>query len=110
MARYWFIAQSNPVAGREEEFNDWYWNEHLKDILAVPGVVSGERFILAPAQFGNADPPFKYLAVYQLDLDDPQKFIEEMSSRAASQRMSRSTSVAPGASVAIWQVMPAPLT
>ena len=109
MARYWFIAQSNPVAGREEEFNDWYWNEHLKDILAIPGVVSGQRFTLAPAQFPHADSSFKYLAVYELDVDDPRKFIEEMGARAASKRMSRSTSLAPGASVVIWQVMPAPL-
>jgi hypothetical protein len=69
MARYWAVAHSNPSEGREAEYNDWYWNEHLKAILAIPGVISGQRFTAAPQQFGNAPQPFKYLAVYEIETD-----------------------------------------
>jgi hypothetical protein len=110
MARYWAVAHSNPSEGREEEYNDWYWNEHLEAILAIPGVISGQRFTAAAQQFGNALQPFKYLAVYELETDDPQKFIQEMISRVASGRMSQSTTLAPGATLVIWQLMSPPRT
>ena len=105
MSRYQFVVHSNPAQGREDEFNEWYWNNHYRDILAIPGVVSGRRFTPAAAQFDNAPRQFQYLAIYELDVDDPQVFIDEMMKRAASGSMSRSTSVASGASVVIWQAM-----
>ena len=40
------IALSNPVAGEEARFNDWYDRHHLADICAVHGVVRGQRFKL----------------------------------------------------------------
>jgi hypothetical protein len=108
MARYWLIAHSNPAESREDEYNDWYWNRHLEDLLSLPGVVSGKRFQVAPAQFGNAPQPFKYLAVYELEADDPQRFIQDMTAKAASGRMSPSTALAPGASLVIWQLLSPP--
>ena len=32
MRRYKMITLSNPTAGREAEYNDWYQNVHLKDL------------------------------------------------------------------------------
>src|ERR1700737_2067478 len=62
-----FVVFSNPVDGREDEYNDWYDNVHLADVLAVDGVVSAQRFkygdITGPA-------PYQYLAVYEWDVDD----------------------------------------
>lgn len=48
MARHHFIVLSNPVAGREDDYNDWYDNEHLDDVLKVEGFVAAQRFRLAP--------------------------------------------------------------
>ena len=44
MPRYNLIVLTNPVDGREDEYNDWYTNVHLDDVLKVPGVVAAQRF------------------------------------------------------------------
>ena len=44
MPRYNLIVLTNPVDGREDEYNDWYTNVHLDDVLKIPGVVGAQRF------------------------------------------------------------------
>jgi hypothetical protein len=43
---------------REEEFNDWYNLEHLRQVVALPGFVRGRRY-------STEDAPLKYLAWYE---------------------------------------------
>ena len=47
MAKYKFIVFSKPVAGKEEEYNDWYQNRHLGEVVQTPGFVAAQRFSLA---------------------------------------------------------------
>lgn len=47
------VVYSNPVEGREQEYNDWYSNQHLNDLLAIPGVISARRFKLSGTQIGE---------------------------------------------------------
>jgi len=68
MAKYTLIALSNPVAGKEQEFNEWYSNVHLRDVTSLPGVVSGRRFRIA------LDRPWKYAAEYEIECDDIVKW------------------------------------
>ena len=66
MARYQFVVSSNPVDGQEDEYNHWYDEQHLKDVLAVDGVVAAQRFKaaeLTPTTHG-------YMAVYDPETDD----------------------------------------
>ena len=49
----------------EDEFNRWYDEEHLADLLAQPGVVSGRRFVRAPTAF-SAPSELNYITIYQL--------------------------------------------
>jgi hypothetical protein len=42
--RYVFLVFANPIPGRESEFNDWYTNTHMGDLLQLPGWVGGQRF------------------------------------------------------------------
>ncbi|MCU4186663.1 hypothetical protein K6U06_20025 [Acidiferrimicrobium sp. IK] len=64
-----FLVLSNPVDGRESEFEKWYEEVHLGEVLAVPGVVSAQRFKMAqgPNDELMPPPPHRYLAVYELD-------------------------------------------
>ena len=41
---YIVLTQAQP--GRLEEFEKWYDNQHLKDVVAVPGVRSAKRYRL----------------------------------------------------------------
>jgi hypothetical protein len=74
-----FLALSNPVSeGVEDDFNQWYDEVHAKEVLALPGVNSCRRFKLAPAQIMPGDDAAgrRYLALYEVDVDDWQAFAE----------------------------------
>jgi hypothetical protein len=72
---------SNVRDGRHDEFNDWYDHVHLKDVLAVDGVIGARRFKL------SGDDQWSYLALYDLDCNDPQRVVQELLSRAGTDRM-----------------------
>src|SRR3546814_7682746 len=44
MKEYVYVVRSNPVTGREDEYNRWYSERHLADVMAVPGFVSARRY------------------------------------------------------------------
>jgi hypothetical protein len=68
MARHVLIVLSNAAAGRDDEFNDWYNNRHLPDVLSVEGFEAAQRFRLSDEQLRPGEPlPHRYLAVYDID-------------------------------------------
>jgi hypothetical protein len=78
MARHTFVVFTNPAEGRESEYNDWYDNTHLSDVLQVEGFVAAQRFKLA-----DTDPPqeypHRYLALYEVESDDLGKVATALS-------------------------------
>ena len=68
MPRYKMIALTKPVAGREDEYHDWYQNVHLPEICAFPGVLGAQRYQLAVPLQNFDDRPF--LAIYDIETDD----------------------------------------
>src|SRR5271155_5226362 len=84
MAKFVYTVFSAPVAGREQEFNHWYDKQHLGDVLRVPGFVAARRFTLTPRQEGEHAP---YLALYEIESDDPMATLAELRSRAGTPAM-----------------------
>jgi hypothetical protein len=80
MPSHVLVVFTNPVEGQEQEFNDWYDNVHLPDLLTVTGIVSGQRFE-APSTPEGA--PGAYLTVYELEAD-PEAVSAEMTERVMS--------------------------
>ncbi len=70
MPQFAYVVYSNPVAGREDEYNDWYTNQHLADVTAVSGFVSAQRFRLLDVAAEGA-PRQRYMAIYTMDTEDP---------------------------------------
>ena len=103
MARFVFVVNTNPVEGREDEYNDWYSNRHLADVLAVPGVVSARRFAIADTQVAAAPPSFKYLALYEVEADDPREFFDQMNARAGTDQLPISPALSSTASAVLWK-------
>lgn len=69
MADYDLIVLSNPVAGMEGEFRDWYDNRHLPDLMNIPGIGGAVRFERV------GDGRWASLAIYEFTADDPQMVI-----------------------------------
>jgi len=85
MAKHIFLALTNPVEGKEPEFNEWYNTHHVPDVINVPGFVSGQRFKLSDSQFGGeASKAYKSLAVYEIETDDIAATIKELRARGGT--------------------------
>lgn len=79
-----FIVFTNAMSGHEDEFNDWYNNQHLSDVLKVPGFVCAQRFKLAQE---DSDLPGRYLAIYEIESADPDAAVAELLQRAGTKAM-----------------------
>jgi hypothetical protein len=99
MARHTFVVFTNPTEGREDDYNDWYDNTHLSDVLKVEGFVAAQRFKLsdtdAPQEF-----PHRYMALYEVETDDLAKVAQALSEAGESGEMFISESLDRPAAVA----------
>jgi hypothetical protein len=74
------VVRSRPAdPAREDEFNQWYGQTHLPEVLSVPGFVAARRY---KVHGGEADRP--YLAVYEIEADDLAAPMREWAARSAS--------------------------
>src|SRR5262245_15116424 len=46
--RYVYLVMSDPLPGREFDFNDGYQNMHMGDLVQLPGWTGAQRFRLVP--------------------------------------------------------------
>ena len=67
---YRFVVFSNPVAGNEERYLDWYRGQHIHDLLRIEGFIAAQMFRLADAQYGSAPGPQRYMMVWEIRTDD----------------------------------------
>ncbi len=98
MQRWLIAVQTNCTdPSREKEFNDWYNNIHVPDVLEIPGIVRMTRYENAIPSEEQA----KYLALLEVEADDIWKVtaaLQENSSKAEAEgRMSELLKIASGA-------------
>lgn len=84
MASYLMIVYSAPVKGREDEYNRWYNEQHLPDVLRVDGVAAARRFNALPAPDGEKA---GYMAIYELECDDPTQVMDRLAGLAGTDEM-----------------------
>ena len=70
-----FIVLSNPIEGKEPEYNEWYDGQHIPDVLNVAGVVSAQRFRIAGVALPG-EPIYQYMAIYDIESDTPQEVLD----------------------------------
>lgn len=87
------VVLTEPVAGREAEYNDYYENLHLDEVIATTGWISAQRFKLTDQQ-GMAC-PLPYLALYEVEANDPRSVLEGLNAtrpqRVQSDALNRKT-------------------
>lgn len=69
MAKQILVVVTNPIPGQEDEYNRWYSEQHLDDVLRVPGMVAAQRFKVALDSAKSLPGP--YLAIYEIETDQP---------------------------------------
>ncbi|HLW70136.1 MAG TPA: DUF4286 family protein [Candidatus Binataceae bacterium] len=93
MAKYTFVVLTNATEGKETEFNRWYNEQHIPDVLNVPGFVCAQRFRLADTQGGKVDQSHKYLALYEIETDDLEATLKDLRSRGGTPDMIMSDAI-----------------
>jgi hypothetical protein len=86
MARHILLVQSDARQGLEDEYNKWYDEEHLPDVLSVDGFVAARRFLAVPSVHGEL-PEHRFLAVYELETDDLPAALAALSAAARSMHL-----------------------
>jgi len=86
MPRFDYVVFTEPVAGKEDAYNDWYTNEHLSDVLKVEGFVAAQRFKLVEVEH-NSLPASRYMAIYEIEADDPKDVLDHMVAAATDGTM-----------------------
>ena len=105
--RYKFIVHTMPVAGREKEYNDWYDNVHVHDVVKVPGIVNARRYQLSDVQRRELPPgTAKYLALYDIRTDDLQHTLDVLGARSGTSEMPISDAMVRRASVVYRPIGP----
>jgi len=81
--RYAYLVMSDPLPGREFDFNDGYQNMHMGDLVQLPGWTGAQRFRLVPVMPRNVRPLYRRgnLIIWDQEGDDLGKIQAE--SRAA---------------------------
>ena len=83
MGKYILMVQSNAVGGEDDAFNDWYDNVHLGEVLEVPGFTAAQRFRVKGDPVAG-ESGHRYLAVYELETDDPQASLDALGAAVRS--------------------------
>jgi hypothetical protein len=83
MSKYKLIVMTQPVEGREQEYNDWYQGSHLPDLVSISGVQSAQRFRLSRTVVAEPG-PLPYLAIYDIETDDIDKTLNELRTRVGT--------------------------
>lgn len=69
MTKHVLLVFTDPVEGKDDEYNTWYNEVHLPEVLATDGFVRAQRFKVAEMMPGVTD--HTYVAIYELETDDP---------------------------------------
>lgn len=69
MPKYLMLALNGPVGGQEEEFNRWYNEDHVPELLTIPGFVAARRYKILNGKIPESA-NWSYVAAYEIETDD----------------------------------------
>ena len=101
MPDYRFVVFTNAVEGREDEFNRWYDDRHIPDVLAVPGFVAAQRLAANPVR---GTPTHGYLTIYDMQTDDIEAVFADLATRVGTDRMPLSDALQRDALSSVYEI------
>lgn len=98
MARHTMLVLVNAKEGRDEEFNRWYEDVHLADILAVPGFIAARRLEASDVQMTGVA-KHRYMTLYEIETDDIARTITDLGTASGGMDLSDAMDMNGGVSV-----------
>ena len=86
MAKYILVALSNCKEGTDAEFNEWYNEVHLPDVLRLKGHVSAVRYCATEDQL-RPEVHYRYMAIYELDVDNVKEAMAALQGAAGTDKL-----------------------
>jgi hypothetical protein len=105
MPKYTLLVETSARPDRDAEFNDWYDNTHIPDVLQVPGIVAAERFVLHGSFIGD-EPVNRYLALYEMETDDPDATLRALDAAVPGMYLSDAWDDAPTRAITYKLITP----
>jgi hypothetical protein len=102
MAEYRFVVFTNATEGQEAEFNRWYDEQHVPDVLKVPGFVAAQRFVASRVR---GEPAHGFLTIYEISTDDVDATFAELARRVGTELMPMSGALKRDAASHVYEVM-----
>jgi len=79
------LAAATP--GQGEQFEQWYDERHMNDMLAVPGIISARRHAVVPMKLPGGVAGFDSLSIYEIEANDLNAVLEECGRRMGGAEM-----------------------
>lgn len=72
------VVLAKAVAGQVDALARWYDEQHINDLLAVPGLVTAERHTIFPIKRPDGTPEWDFMLIYELDGENPMAVLQNM--------------------------------
>lgn len=72
--RYILAVSSRSLPGREADYERWYEETHVGEVLALPGFEACERF----ERLGADGQTTEFVAHYEVETDDPEALLQSL--------------------------------
>ncbi|MDT3441418.1 MULTISPECIES: DUF4286 family protein [unclassified Pseudofrankia] len=107
MAKGIMLVQASPASPEvEDEFNRWYDEDHLPDLLTIPGFVAARRFRLREGgHVRAAEGTPRYLAIYEIEADDLDAALRAMRTRPDRGKVSDALGMNPPPVTYIYELL-----
>ncbi|KKW66472.1 hypothetical protein A5776_17405 [Mycolicibacterium elephantis] len=106
--RFIQVVYSNPAEGKTDaEFNEWYDNVHVPQLLEIPGMLSARRYDLHDAEIyrfpGGFVPEHRYMCVYEME-GDVNAIMEKVVAGVTDGRIDMGSCLdLPGSRMSFWR-------
>lgn len=101
---YLVLVLTEPTEGNEDEFNDYYENTHLDEVIESTGWQSAQRFRLV-SEVGEGC-PLPYLAAYEVEAESGQAVLDRLSETRPQRQQSDSLNRRTGRAWVFEQIGP----
>ena len=81
------IVMTNCTEGADEEFNRWYDEVHLGEVIEFAGAIAASRYRLSEYQAGEVG-GFRYLAIYEIEADSLEAALEKLNAGSGTMEIS----------------------